>query len=259
LTAAHRAAQAGHNLVVVDPFGVMAKNYPRLVAKYPFLVSRGFNPVAALDPKADEFPDEALSLAEAIIRVQGQEPHWSQSAQDLIAAVIMYIRLTRPGDGSLADVRAVIGQSAEKFRASIREMMIAGISEECEELTIKAGRFAELTGENKELNSILSTALTQTRWLDSRPIKADISKGEFDFASLKETPTTVYLILPPRYLATHSTWLRVMITASLLPLLRTVEKARVPVLFMLDEFAQLGQLPAIENNMALLRGYGVKL
>jgi type IV secretion system protein VirD4 len=31
------------------------------------------------------------------------------------------------------------------------------------------------------------------------------------------------------------------------------------VLFMLDEFAQLGRLEVIERNMALLRGYGVKL
>jgi type IV secretion system protein VirD4 len=33
----------------------------------------------------------------------------------------------------------------------------------------------------------------------------------------------------------------------------------VPVLFMLDEFAQLGHLPVIENNLALMREYGVKL
>src|SRR5258708_34420821 len=36
LTAAHRAAQPGHKVVVVDPFGVMAKNYPRLCEKYDF-------------------------------------------------------------------------------------------------------------------------------------------------------------------------------------------------------------------------------
>lgn len=50
-----------------------------------------------------------------------------------------------------------------------------------------------------------------------------------------------------------------MVTSVLLPLLRSVENAKVPVLFMLDEFAQLGPMPVIENNLALMRGYGLKL
>ena len=80
-----------------------------------------------------------------------------------------------------------------------------------------------------------------------------------DFGRMKYEPMTVYLILPPRYLATHSTWLRVMVTAVLQPLMRSVRPATVPVLFMLDEFAQLGHLAMIENNLALMREYGVKL
>ena len=258
-TAAYRAAQKDHKVAVVDPFLVMEKNDPHLVSKYPFLRSNGFNPIAALDPARDEFPDDALALAEALIRVEGQEPHWSQSAQDLLAALIMYVRIAKPDSGSLADLRAILGEAPKEFREAIRRAMIAGVDAECEELTIKAARFSELTSDNKELNSILSTALTQTRWLDSRPMKADLAKGSFDFASLKQVPTTVYLILPPRYLATHSTWLRVLITSSLMPLLRSVDDGTVPVLFMLDEFAQMGRMPVIENNIALLRGYGVKL
>ncbi len=258
-TAAYRAAQKGHRVLVVDPFLAMEKNYPNLAKQHPFLVSNGFNPIAALDPSRDEFPDDALALGEALIRVEGQEPHWSQSAQDLIAALVMFVRITKPETGSLADVRAILGKAPKGFREAIREAMIAGVDADCDELTIKAARFSELTSDNKELNSILSTALTQTRWLDSRPVKTDLGKGGFDFASLKETPTTVYLILPPRYLATHSTWLRVLITSALMPLLRSVEDAEVPMLFMLDEFAQMGRMPVIENNIALLRGYGVKL
>jgi type IV secretion system protein VirD4 len=255
LTAAYRAAQPGHKVVVIDPFAVIPKTYPRLVEKYPYLASNGFNPVEALDPDSEDFADEAMALAEAIIRIEGQEPHWGQSAQDLIAALIMSVRLSGLQSRSFADVRLLLGQRAEDFREAMREMSNSGFPE----LAVKAGRFADFSGENRELNSIVSTALTQTRWLDSRPIKADLAKGSFDYASLKQSPTTVYLVLPPRYLATHSTWLRLMLTSILLPLLRSVENAKVPVLFMLDEFAQLGPMPVIENNLALMRGYGLKL
>ena len=50
-----------------------------------------------------------------------------------------------------------------------------------------------------------------------------------------------------------------MVASILRPLLRSVERPPVPVLFMLDEFAQLGRMEIIEDNYALMRGYGVKL
>ena len=246
MTASYRANR-GNKIVMLNPFNVLG------------LGSNGFNPVAALDPKSDDFPDDALGLAEALVRVQGQEPHWSESAQDLLAALIMYSRLTEPDGGSLGHVRANLGKPATEFRHLVTDMMKAGVIHDCEELIVKSGRFREISSENKELNSVISTALTQTRWLDSRPVKADLASGAYDFGRMKQEPTTVYLILPARRLGTHSTWLRLMIAAVLRPLMIDTRKPKVPVLFMLDEFAQLGHLPVIENNLAMMRGYGVKL
>ncbi len=109
--------------------------------------------------------------------------------------------------------------------------------------------------------SILSTAQTQTRWLDSRPIKRDLGKGAFDFSVLKEKPTTVYLTLPARRLGTHATWLRVMIASIIQPLLKETRRSKVPVLLVLDEYPALaaGGFPIIEKNMAMFRGFGIKL
>ena len=259
LTAALRASVAGHEVRVIDPFGVMEKNYPDLVAKHPFLRSTGYNPLASLDPDDDEFPDDTLGTAEGIIRVQGQDPHWSISAQEIVAGAVMYARLTDGPNASLVTVRRWLGQTSEELRATLVEAELASKDFDCEELATRVARFQELNGENKELNGIVSTALAQTRWLDSRPIKRDISRGSFDFGVLKQRPVTIYLVLPPRHLAKHSTWLRVMITSIVTPLMRSVEPAKVPVLLMLDEFAQLGHLPVIEDNMAMMREYGIKL
>jgi type IV secretion system protein VirD4 len=90
-------------------------------------------------------------------------------------------------------------------------------------------------------------------------MRADLEKPPFDFGTLKTEPTTVYLVLPPEFLVSHGTWLRLMITSILRPLLRSTSRSPVPVLFMLDEFAQLGRMEIIENNYALMRGFGVKL
>jgi type IV secretion system protein VirD4 len=267
------------SILVIDPKGELAqmtaahrKKSGRVIILNPFdalgLGSDRFNPVAALDPTSGEFADDALALAEALIRVEGKEPFWPQSAQDLVAALIMYSRLTQEDGGSLRHVRSELGKTAKDFADVVEEMIVTGIDREWEELAIKAARFSGITSDNRELNGIISTALTQTRWLDSRPVKDDLDGqstnglrhgDEIDFASMKHYPTTVYLILPARRLGTHSTWLRLMIAAVLGPLMKDTRKSATPVLFMLDEFAQLGHLPIIENNMAMMRGYGVKL
>ena len=71
----------GWSMLVVDPKGELAKETaPRHMRRRtttnslflnPFDVggmgSNGFNPVAALDPKSEDFPDDAMGLAEAII------------------------------------------------------------------------------------------------------------------------------------------------------------------------------------------------
>ena len=110
------------------------------------------------------------------------------------------------------------------------------------------------------MTSVISTALTQTRFLDSPPIAEDLAGGAFDFGVMKEKVTTVYLILPANRLHTHSNWLRLMIVSILRDLMNTPRSAALPPpLLLLDEFAQLGYLPPIENAMGMVRGYGVQL
>lgn len=257
MTSDHRK-KSGNRIIFLNPFNVHG------------LGSDGFNPLMALDPDSPDFTDDAMGLAEALIRVEGKDPHWGQSAQDLLCALIMYVRVVLPV-ATLADVRALLGQGSAEFRAMVLDekfsyegksydgILAASLVYDCPELGIKASRFGDFRPDNRELSAIISVALTQTRWLDSRPIKDDLSKAGFDFSSLKDTPTTVYLMLPARRLATHSTWLRLMITSILQPLMKDTRKSKVPVLLMLDEFAQLGHLPVIEQTLALMRGYGVKL
>src|SRR5260370_18557314 len=109
------------------------------------------------------------------------------------------------------------------------------------------------------MRAIRRRAKVQTDWLDSPQMRADLKADPVAFSFLKETPTTVYLVLPPEFLVSHGVWLRMMVTSILRPLLRSAGQPCVPVLFMLDEFAQLGRMEIIEYNYALMRGYGVKL
>jgi type IV secretion system protein VirD4 len=66
-------------------------------------------------------------------------------------------------------------------------------------------------------------------------------------------------VLPTRYLVACGKWFRLMIAGLLDELLQEGMQGDIPVLAILDEFAQLGRLGAIENAMSLAAGYGLQL
>src|SRR5277367_6495482 len=79
------------SIVVIDPKGELAAvtaDYRRTVGDVvmlnPFNVlglgSAGFNPLALLNSKSPEtFYDDAAALGEALIKIEGKDPHWGES------------------------------------------------------------------------------------------------------------------------------------------------------------------------------------
>ena len=90
-----------------------------------------------------------------------------------------------------------------------RERLVAGLRFTAGKMA-DSGRFeveslaARFTGQSGEMSSIRSVGDTQTRWMLSEPMRANMVKTGVDFRRLKERPTTVYVILPAERLRTHS-------------------------------------------------------
>jgi type IV secretion system protein VirD4 len=84
-----------------------------------------------------------------------------------------------------------------------------------------------------------------------------LTASDFDFAQLKRRPTTVYLILPGRYMDAYARFLRLMITAAIDRV--TAEPGGHPVLIVLDEFARLENLPAVSNAFGFAAGFNLQL
>ena len=136
---------------------------------------------------------------------------------------------------------------------------VTTLPEEHGEIVNKLSPYLQ-SGDNKELASIISTARTQTRFLDSPSIAGDLTQGHLDFAAMKQRPMTIYLVLPPARLVTHAKWLRLVVGSAIQSLQKTPRNpARPDVLFMLDEFPQLGRMECVETSMALNAGFGIKI
>ena len=114
------------------------------------------------------------------------------------------------------------------------------------------GRFAAPDAEtNKELNSIVSTANTELRFVGNEAIATSLGGSDIRFRDLKRRVITVYLVLPLQYLDVCGKWFRLVISSALADLL--AEEKGVPVLMLIDEFFQLGSLRSIENAMGMAR------
>jgi type IV secretion system protein VirD4 len=265
------------SIVVIDPKGELAAvtaDYRRTVSDVvmlnPFdvlgLGSAGFNPLAALDPQSPYFYDEAAALGEALIKLEGKDPHWSESAQGLIVALIMWEKLKKGKKANLENVREMLtepdrwekytGDNGEKLERPTGGLRYTAtlMTDGGYEIASLASRFAGR--DTNELASIRSTGDTQTRWLLSKPMRDDLKKPGVDFRKLKDKPTTVYVILPAERMRTHSTWLRLVVVSALRALYRP---GGLRTLFLIDEMPALGHLGPLEDAFGLVRGYNVQI
>jgi len=129
------------------------------------------------------------------------------------------------------------------------------------------GRLVERLGNKRAMSTsvqdVVETAVSETRWIDSPPMAQSLSGEGFDFRRLRDEVWTVYIILPVRELTTHSTYLRMVIGSVLNALYEPPKLAEAasfrPVMFMLEEFAALGRLSAIETALGIARDYRIQL
>lgn len=233
----------GHKVFVLNPFGVhaAAEGMPQ--------ASR-FNPLSVIDPDAETVFEDIDMIADALV-VQGKgEPFWDLSARGLLRGLIAHVVTCEP-EGHLGIVRDMLTQpGGPPLQAMYANPGAHGIAREAAAQLMNAPE--------KVAASILATAIQHTDWLASPALRAALSESDFDIAGLKREPTTIYLVLPPEYLHTHSRFLRLFVNLAV-RVASKGGKGASPILFMLDEFYSLGRLDSLAAAAANIRSYGVRL
>jgi type IV secretion system protein VirD4 len=253
VTKAHRERPVdegglGQEVIVLNPFNLLSQELGP-TAQY--------NPMMALDPDADSFGSDCDSLAEAIVIRDGRgESHWPDSARQLVSGIIMHLVAKEPPElQNLAAVQRLVSGPTDKLQGFVVDAMDADYDGF---VTARLARFQNINDESREALGIISTAITQTGFIGNKAIARSLIGSDFRFRDLKDEGKTVYLVLPAKQLETCGKWFR-LVVASALADLWSETRGAVPVLAMLDEFAQLGHLQAIENAMGLAAGFGLQL
>jgi type IV secretion system protein VirD4 len=271
---------AGRSMVVIDTKGELAyqtaaerRRYSDVKIINPFGVlgmpSHGYNPLAHLDPNSPKFYDAAAAIGDALIEIEGgASQYWSESAQGLLVALIMWEVIEARRESrrpSLFNVRTMLTE-AEAYAPGdrLRKRPIKGLSVTAARMIESgqpaivglAGRFVRQHGQN-ELTGIQSTASTQTEWMLSEPMRRDLEMQGTDLRQLRQRPTTIYIVLPADELTRKRRWTRALIASALSA---HFQPGPVTTLFVLDEFrATVGKMQVINDMWSLVRGYGVQL
>jgi type IV secretion system protein VirD4 len=244
VTAGHRQKTFGHRIVVLDPFKVVGG-------------TDTFNPLDFINGDSPLAIDDCRDLAEALVTRTGQEkePHWADSAEVWIAAMVaVVVQYGEENDRSLQTIRQLL-TNPEKMQAVIKLMCE---SNAWDGMLSRLGH--QLTQfKEKELGSVLTTTNRFLRFLDTLAISDSTKGSTFAPADLLKGRMTVYLILPPEHMRAQSPLLRMWIGSMLRAIVRGGLQEKNKVHFVLDEAASLGHMDALDDAVDKFRGYGVRL
>jgi len=278
---------ADRSVLVIDPKGENARiagaarrRFGTVHVLDPFEVSgmpsSAYNPLDRLTPDSLDLGEDAASLTEALVMDppgQVSEAHWNEEAKAILGGLIMFCVCHEDRNRrTLATVREYLTLPPDRLRALLELMQDSDAAGGL--IARAANRF--LGKADREAASVLSNAQRHTHFLDSPRIAKVLSRSDFHFSDLRHRITSVFLVLPPNRMDAYSRWLRLLVSQALQDIARDAEAAvapqngpvsaqgasqrlRTPVLFLLDEFAALGRLEAVERAMGLMAGYGLQL
>jgi type IV secretion system protein VirD4 len=246
-----RRRRMGQKVFCLDPWNEANQRYPGKLPDQ--LPPARFNPMSILDPLSPDFTDDVAYLAEAlIITHEGKNAHFDDSARDLVAGLIAYAAEdpeTREY-ATLGVVRVFLAASNEKIRSlAAKAAKLPGDSLAARKLA----RF-NMDKYSDEIDSVLSTARTQTAFLDSPILEKNMEASDFSFDDLGHSGTTIYVVLAPDKIDDYARWLRLMVSAALRSVIRARTQPALRTVFILDEMGSLGRLPALARAYSLLAG-----
>src|SRR5208337_4842749 len=237
---------------ILDPFRVLHGELA--LSRHAYPVHR-FNPLDSIQLDALDVVEQIGNLADAlIIHSEHGNPFWDNAAKAVLVGMIAHVVSwpgLKPEERHLGTVRDYVAKvqgrdlrkDAGKYPSpgNLAEIAVATLEQSSDD----AG------------GDILTTLSVHVKWLDSIAMREALSASDFKLPDLKGSNATLYMILPPKYLKEHARFLRLFVTLALHA--AGGVKAKHPMLFILDEFAHLGPLKAVEEAASLMAGSGVKL
>jgi type IV secretory pathway TraG/TraD family ATPase VirD4 len=253
VTARYRAETLRRQVVVIDPFGVTQGVDFKKGKSEDLLKTHTFNPFDWIpeDQKARDRILNALAAA-FVINDGGVAKHFDENAKILIRGYLDYIMTMPPDERGLMLLYQWMSENCEAANTTFEQMAQQG-----GRASAAANQISRVGSD--ERGSILSTSYRQIDWLGDSNLQALFSKSTFDLRAFLKGNMDIFVILPEDQVKEHNRLVRLLI-ALLMGLIVQAHPSELPqqkILFLLEELAQLGYCPDVEQCIEVLRARGI--
>ena len=215
--------------------------------------SDGYNPLAHIKSEID-----VDVIANTIMKGQsegtGSDPYWDNMAEMLLKALIYFLKAVRPPEEqNLASCSEMVRAANTSGGGNkLTELMDVLPYDHPARMNYKSIEIAP----EKTYSSILSTLQSKLGKFDSKEIAEVTSTNTIDFESIGARKTVVYVISSDTHTA-YDFLLTIFFSQMIQQLYDFADKnggaLPVPTYFILDEFANIGQIPDFDKKISTSR------
>lgn len=252
VTAQHRRERFGQDVAVFNPWGLHGLPQQRI------------NPLEniialAADPALQRgLTDEVAAIVLQLFPEpeDSKNRYFREGSRSIMRAVLLYLALHAPKLCTLPEMWRIIANPLRLERA------VKGMrkSEELGGILADLGDdLAHQMNDNPDLFGDFRTgAVQQVAIFEPGGYLADaVSASDIALSDLKSGNVGLYLAFPPDRIASHGAALGLIVNQAITAVARSPKKGEV--LFMLDEFANLGKLSGLAESLTALPGLGVRV
>ena len=223
-------------------------------SRIPHTRTHRFNPLARIAalPSHEQQYTAINAMADLFLIVEGTNAQsFFQAGRSLFVAPCLYaIERGSPTIGAALRIMAGGGSKKDSYRAA------AGMTGN----PTVAEIFPTMADEpDKILDSYVSVirGAGLELWQDPAVDRAT-SVSDFDFATFRTKPQSLYIVVQPEHLKTLAPLIRLLFADAIANLQRALPQTteKHAVMFLMDEFDQLGKQPLVLNSIKTIRSYG---
>ncbi|MFD0986237.1 type IV secretory system conjugative DNA transfer family protein [Methyloligella solikamskensis] len=253
VTAAHRAQTFGQKVIVLNPWGLHG------------LPQHRFNPLQGLvEAAADEHLRRGLIEDASAIALQlvpepndAKNRYFREGSRKILRALMLHFATRgQPEKCTLPELWRTI-QNVTRLKDTLiamagSEALHGVVADFASDLSAVMADTPEQFGDFRE-----GAAQAVSIFDPNGYVGESVMGSDFSFRELKTGKVSIYLVIPPDRIATHGAWLGLLTKQAIDAVGRT--QGSSPVLFMLDEFANMGKLAGLAESLTALPGLGVRV
>jgi type IV secretion system protein VirD4 len=217
-------------------------------------LSHCYNPLDWISDKPGQMVDDVQKICNLVLP---EQEFWQNEARSLMLGVILYLCAVPEKITSFGEVVRTMRSDDVVYNLAVVLDTIGGKIHPVAYMNIAAF----LQKADKERSGVVSTLNSGLELWANPLIDTTTATSDFDLQTLKKKKQSVFVGVTPDNLQRLEPLLKVFYQQATDFMTRAMPKKDEPhgVMFMMDEFPSLGEMPQFQIGIAYFRGYRVKL